>query len=121
MHLGRHPSLPGRRLGIGMGEANSTGALQIGKQHAGGGSIAAAVGETSHPEDPDGVVEPDRDDIAELDPMARRRLAGAVDANMAGLDQRSRAAAGFYHPRVPQPFIKTLAFQSPPISTSQIQ
>jgi hypothetical protein len=35
---------------------------------------------------------------------------------MAGFDQRSRAAAGFHHPRVPQPFVETLALQSSPIS-----
>jgi hypothetical protein len=34
---------------------------------------------------------------------------------MAGLDQRGRAGAGLHHPRVPQPFIETLAFQATPI------
>src|SRR5882757_2261551 len=34
---------------------------------------------------------------------------------MAGLDQRGRAGAGLHHPRVPQPFIETLALQATPI------
>jgi hypothetical protein len=34
---------------------------------------------------------------------------------MAGLDQRGRAGAGLHHPRVPQPFIETLALQTTPI------
>jgi hypothetical protein len=34
---------------------------------------------------------------------------------MAGLDQRGRAGAGFHHPRMPQPFIETLALQATPI------
>ncbi len=43
--------------------------------------------------------------------MARRLLAHAVDADMAGLDQRGSAGAGFHHPRMPQPFIETLTLQ----------
>ena len=45
--------------------------------------------------------------------MARRLLAHAVDADMAGLDQRGGAGAGLHHPRMPQPFIETLALQAP--------
>jgi hypothetical protein len=33
---------------------------------------------------------------------------------MAGFDQRGGAGAGFYHPRMPQPFIETLALQTTP-------
>src|ERR1700737_4784698 len=52
--------------------------------------------------------------------MARRRLAHAIDADMAGLDQRGRAAAGFDHPRVPQPFIETLALQTTPFRPGRL-
>jgi hypothetical protein len=34
---------------------------------------------------------------------------------MAGLDQRRSAGAGLHYPRVPQPFIETLALQATPI------
>jgi len=34
---------------------------------------------------------------------------------MAGLNQRGRAGAGLHYPRVPQPFIETLALQATPI------
>ena len=43
--------------------------------------------------------------------MAGRRLAHTIDADMACLDQRGGAGAGFDHPRVPQPFIETLSLQ----------
>ena len=46
--------------------------------------------------------------------MAGRLLAHAVDADMAGLDQRGGAGAGLHHPRMPQPFIETLALQATP-------
>jgi hypothetical protein len=47
--------------------------------------------------------------------MARRLLAHAIDADVAGLDQRGRAGAGLHHPRVPQPLIETLTLQATPI------
>ena len=50
--------------------------------------------------------------------MAGRLLAHAVDADMAGLDQRGGAGAGLDHPRVPQPFIETLALQATPLRES---
>jgi hypothetical protein len=34
---------------------------------------------------------------------------------MTGLDQRHGAGAGLHHPRVPQPFIETLALQATPL------
>src|SRR5580765_8066611 len=43
--------------------------------------------------------------------MAWSLLAHAIDADVAGLDQRGGAGARLYHPRVPQPFIETLAIQ----------
>jgi hypothetical protein len=43
--------------------------------------------------------------------VARRGLPRPVDADMAGLDQRSGTAAGLDHPRMPQPFVETLALQ----------
>ncbi len=44
--------------------------------------------------------------------MTGRLLPHAVDADVAGLDQRSGAGAGFYDPRMPQPFVETLALQA---------
>jgi hypothetical protein len=38
---------------------------------------------------------------------------------MTGLDQRGGAGAGFYHPRVPQPFVETLALQTPTTSADR--
>jgi hypothetical protein len=35
---------------------------------------------------------------------------------MAGLDQRGSAGAGLHNPRMPQPFIETLALQATPIT-----
>ena len=46
--------------------------------------------------------------------MAGRLFAFAIDADMTGLDQRDRAGAGFDHPRMPQPFVETLALQATP-------
>src|SRR5437879_4376193 len=43
--------------------------------------------------------------------MSRGLLAHAVDADVAGFDQRSSRGARLHHPRVPQPFIETLALQ----------
>ena len=60
------------------------------------------------------AIEPDRDHVTGLDGMARGLLARAIDTDMAGLDQRGRAGAGFHHPRMPQPFIETLALQATP-------
>src|SRR5579863_8223521 len=41
--------------------------------------------------------------------MSGRGLAHAVDADMAGFDQRSSAGAGLHQTRMPQPFVETLA------------
>ncbi len=50
-------------------------------------------------------------DVAEFHTMARRPLASAVDADVSGFDQCGGAGAGFHHPRMPQPFVETLALQ----------
>ena len=44
--------------------------------------------------------------------MAGRRLAYAVDADVACLDERGSAGAGFDHPRMPQELVETLPIQS---------
>src|SRR6202790_2567869 len=60
-------------------------------------------------------MEADGQNVAGLDAVARRLLAHAIDADMAGLDQRGSAGAGLHHPRVPQPFVETLALQATPL------
>jgi hypothetical protein len=37
---------------------------------------------------------------------------------MAGLDQRGSRGARLHHPRVPQPFIETLALQATPLKNA---
>ena len=66
------------------------------------------------------VVERDGQHVAGLDGVAGRLLAHAVDADMAGLDQGSGAAAGLHHPRMPQPFIETLALQATPLRSHPV-
>src|SRR5207302_7655128 len=58
-----------------------------------------------------------RQHIARLDGVSRRLFAHAIDADMAGLDQGGRAGTGLHHPRMPQPFIETLALQATPLKT----
>src|SRR4030088_2888874 len=89
--------------------------MQIVIQHARGGRIASPLRESYDLEDAHAAIEPDRQHVAGLDGMARRHFARAIDADMARLDQRGRAGAGLHHPRVPQPFIETLALQTTPI------
>jgi len=48
--------------------------------------------------------------------VAGRLLANPIDADMAGLDQRGGAGAGLHDPRMPQPFIETLALQTTPLN-----
>jgi len=88
--------------------------LQIVIQHARGGGIAAPLGKSDNFEKSHGAIEADRDDVANLDGMTGRLLPHAVDADMAGLDQRSGAGAGFDDPGMPQPFVETLALQATP-------
>src|SRR5213075_286480 len=61
------------------------------------------------------AIEPDSQHVANLHAMSRRHFAHAIDADMTGLDQRRGAGAGLHHPRVPQPFIETLALQAIPL------
>jgi hypothetical protein len=89
--------------------------LQIVVQHARGGRIAPPLGKSDHLQNPHRAIEADGDDVAGLDGMTRRLLSRPVDADVAGLDQRSGAAAGPDHPRVPQPFVETLALQATPL------
>ena len=62
-------------------------------------------------ENANGAIKPDGQNVADLHGVAGRLFAHAIDANTAGLHQSGRTAAGFHHPRVPQPFIETLALQ----------
>src|SRR3981081_1831426 len=89
--------------------------MQIVIQHARGGRIASPLRKSDDPEDAHAAIEPDRQHVAGLDGMARRHFARAIDADMAGLDQRGRAGAGPHPPRLPHPFIETLALQTTPI------
>lgn len=88
--------------------------LQIVVQHARGGCVAAPLGKPDHLEDPHGAIEADGDDVAGPDGMTGRLLSRPVDADVAGLDQRSGAAARPDHPRMPQPFVEPLALQATP-------
>ncbi|WP_309486939.1 alpha/beta fold hydrolase, partial [Bradyrhizobium sp. PRIMUS42] len=45
--------------------------------------------------------------------MARRGLARAVDANVAGDHELGRGGARLHHPRVPQPFVDALGLERP--------
>src|ERR1700722_8302174 len=77
--------------------------------------IAPPFGKSDHLEKAHAAIEPDRQHVAGLHGMAGRRFACAIDADMAGLHQRSRTGAGFDHPGVPQPFVETLALQATPL------
>jgi len=84
-------------------------------EHARGRRIAAPLGESHHFENAHTAIEPDGQDIAGLHGVTGRLLAHAVDADMAGFDQRSSTAAGFHDPRMPQPLVETLALQMVPL------
>src|SRR5258708_33490505 len=66
-------------------------------------------------QDAHAAIEPDCQHVANLHAVSRRLFAHAIDADMTGLDQRRGAGARLHHPRVPQPFIETLALQATPI------
>ena len=84
--------------------------------------IAAPLGKSGHLENTNATIEADREHVIDLDGMPGRFLARAIDADMTGLDQRRSTGAGFDHPRMPQPFVETLALQDSPIShTTQIK
>ena len=88
--------------------------LQIDIEHARRRRITSPLGKSDHLENAHAAIEPDRQHVAGLHTVAARLLAHAVDADMAGLNQRGSAGAGFDHPRVPQPFVETLALQATP-------
>src|SRR6202171_5843896 len=89
--------------------------MQIVIQHARGGRIAPPLRKSDDLEDAHAAIEPDRQHVAGLDGASRRLLAPAIETDMAGPDHRRGAGAGLHHPRVPQPFIETLALQATPI------
>jgi hypothetical protein len=70
-------------------------ALQILIEDARGGRIAPPLGKSDDPENADGAIEPDGDDVASLHGMPRRPLPHAIDAHMAAFHERGRAGAGF--------------------------
>src|SRR5258708_16429583 len=86
--------------------------LQTLIQAARRGTIAPGLRKSCDLEDTDGGIEPDGQDVAGLDRVARRLLPHAVDADMAGFDQRRGAGAGLHDPRMPQPFVEALAIQA---------
>jgi hypothetical protein len=92
--------------------------LQFGIEQPRCRGIAAPLGESGDRHDPDGTIQRNGQDVAQLDAMSGRFLALAIDADMAAFDQRSGTGAGFHNPRMPQPFIETLAFQSGSLATS---
>jgi hypothetical protein len=75
--------------------------LQILKQHPRGGSIATPLGKPDDPQDPHAAIQRDGQHVAGFHRMTRRRFTQAVDADMAGLDERGGAATGFDDSRVP--------------------
>ena len=68
---------------------------------AGSRRIATPVGKSGDLEQPDGAVERNCDDVADLDAMAGRLFPDPVDADMTGLNERSRTGASLNHPRMP--------------------
>ena len=72
------------------------------------------LGKSDHLEQPHAAIEPDGEHVAGLHRVAGRLLAHAIDADMAGFDQRGGARARLHDAGVPQPFIETLALQAPP-------
>ena len=88
--------------------------MQFNIEHARGRGIAASLRKSHHFENAHAAIEPDGQHIAGLDGMTGRLLAHAVDADMAGFDERSSTGAGLHDPRMPQPLIQTLALQMPP-------
>lgn len=93
--------------------------LHLAVEHASCGSVSTPFRKPHDLQDTNAAVEPDRQDIVDLDRMARRFFPNAVDADMSRRDQRGRTGAGLYHPRVPEPFIDTLTLQDPPMPQSR--
>ena len=63
--------------------------------------IAAARGKSADFENPNPVIEGDRDHIAAFDPAAWRPDLCTIDPHMAGGGERCRGSAGAHHPGVP--------------------
>ena len=63
--------------------------------------IAAARGKSVDFENPNPVIEGDRDHIAAFDPAAGRPDLCTIDPHMAGGGERCRGSAGAHHPGVP--------------------
>jgi hypothetical protein len=85
--------------------------VQFDKESACGGSIPAPLDKACDLEEANGAIKSDRQNVADLHGVAGRGLAHTIDADMASLHQSRSTAASFDHPRVPQPFIETLALQ----------
>lgn len=106
-------------IGIGSLAFFRSPILNILIEHSRRRRIAAPLGKSGDPENANATVETDREHVIDLDEMPRRFLARTVDADMAGLDQRRSTGAGFDDPRMPQPFIETLALQNTPTQSHQ--
>ena len=63
--------------------------------------IAAARRKSAYFENPNPVIEGDRDHIAAFDPAAWRPDLCTIDPHVAGGGERSRGSAGAHHPGVP--------------------
>ena len=63
--------------------------------------IAAARRKSAYFENPNPVIEGDRDHIAAFDPAAWRPDPCTIDPYMTGGSERCRVAAGAHHPGVP--------------------
>ena len=89
--------------------------LQFDEEHARGRGVAAPLGKSHHLENAHAAIEPDGQHITGLDGVTGGLLANAIDADMAGFDERSSTGAGLDDPRMPQPFVETLALQMSPL------
>src|ERR1700723_2142912 len=108
--------LQGSRLRRSSKLADSHSALvvQIEIKHASGRRIASPLGKSDHLEHAHGPIEPDGEDVARFDRVTGRGLAHAVDAHVARPYERGGTGSGFHQPRMPQPFVETLALHATP-------
>lgn len=66
-----------------------------------GRRVTSPFGKSGDPENTYTTVQSDGEHVIDLEGMPRGFLARAVDADMAGLDQRRSVGAGLDHPRMP--------------------
>lgn len=78
-------------------------------ERTGGGGIPAPLRKIGHFPDPNAAIQGDRQHIARLQRVSGGHDADAVDADMALGDQIGGARSGSDDPRVPEPFVDSLA------------